>query len=341
MKKNILKKSIIGVSGLALLSVAANEVSAATQGTVSYKEGATTVWNSTDKGQKVKSYLAQNQKVNITAEKQVFGEKWYNLGNDSWVAAKYVSTNSAAAPAASTAATSQTVTGKYANGAITIWTDANSGVATGKYMFNGQSKAVKSTKSVNGSTWYQVDGGWVSAEFVSTNGTSAQAATQTQTQQPAAQQPAAQTQTQQPAAQRPAAQAPAQSNNNASQGASNGSSVPGRRSAAQAISIARAQIGKPYVWGAKGPNAFDCSGLVYYAYGSSVGGYTVAQESAGRSVSLNALQPGDLLFWGSRGASYHVAIYIGGGQYIHAPQPGQNVKVGSMQYYMPQFAVRP
>ncbi|XEO94260.1 NlpC/P60 family protein [Latilactobacillus sakei] len=110
------------------------------------------------------------------------------------------------------------------------------------------------------------------------------------------------------------------------------------------INLAMAQIGKPYVWGAHGPNSFDCSGLMDYVFqnaaGRSIGGWTVPQESAGYSVSLSSLQPGDLLFWGAQGSSYHVALYIGGGQYVHAPQPGENVKIGSMQYYTPSFAKR-
>lgn len=110
------------------------------------------------------------------------------------------------------------------------------------------------------------------------------------------------------------------------------------------INLAMAQIGKPYVWGAHGPSSFDCSGLMDYVFqnaaGRSIGGWTVPQESAGYSVSLSSLQPGDLLFWGAQGSSYHVALYIGGGQYIHAPQPGENVKIGSMQYYTPSFAKR-
>ncbi|ASN11987.1 C40 family peptidase [Latilactobacillus sakei] len=110
------------------------------------------------------------------------------------------------------------------------------------------------------------------------------------------------------------------------------------------INLAMAQIGKPYVWGAHGPSSFDCSGLMDYVFqnaaGRSIGGWTVPQESAGYSVSLSSLQPGDLLFWGAQGSSYHVALYIGGGQYVHAPQPGENVKIGSMQYYTPSFAKR-
>ncbi|MCT4450158.1 NlpC/P60 family protein, partial [Lacticaseibacillus rhamnosus] len=111
------------------------------------------------------------------------------------------------------------------------------------------------------------------------------------------------------------------------------------------IAIAEQQVGKPYVWGGKGPNSFDCSGLMYYAFlngaGVNIGGWTVPQESSGTQVSLSALQPGDLLFWGGHGATYHVALYIGGGTMIQAPQPGQNVKYTALAYFMPDFAVRP
>ena len=99
------------------------------------------------------------------------------------------------------------------------------------------------------------------------------------------------------------------------------------------------------MWGGATPGqGLDCSGLVQYAYGRAnvaLSHYTVAQESAGRQVSLSDLQPGDIIFWGGVGASYHDAIYIGNGQYVHAPQPGETVKVASIsQYFMPSFAVR-
>ncbi|WP_317619038.1 C40 family peptidase [Bombilactobacillus folatiphilus] len=113
----------------------------------------------------------------------------------------------------------------------------------------------------------------------------------------------------------------------------------------QVINEAQMQGGKPYVWGAKGPNSFDCSGLMQYVFkqalGQDIGGYTVAQESAGPKVSIDNLQPGDLMFWGSQGNSYHVALYIGNGQYIDAPKPGEGVGVHSISsYFYPSFGVR-
>lgn len=99
------------------------------------------------------------------------------------------------------------------------------------------------------------------------------------------------------------------------------------------VSIAAKYIGVPYVWGGKTPSGFDCSGFTSYvfreAYGIEIGGYTVPQENSGTQIAVSSAQAGDLIFWGSRGATYHVAIYVGGGQYIHAPAPGQTVTYSS------------
>ena len=96
------------------------------------------------------------------------------------------------------------------------------------------------------------------------------------------------------------------------------------------ISEAYKHLGKPYVWGAKGPNSFDCSGFTSYVYrtalGIEIGGTTYDQINSGIEVSYSELQPGDLVF----PHSGHVGIYIGGGQMIHAPHTGDVVKVASV-----------
>ena len=106
------------------------------------------------------------------------------------------------------------------------------------------------------------------------------------------------------------------------------------------VSAAQSQIGKPYVWGATGPNAYDCSGLVQYAYsqaGKNVGRTTYQQAGAGQHISVSQAQAGDILRWGD----YHDAIYVGNNQYVHAPQPGQNVTQASISsYFMPDYAIR-
>ncbi|MBO0440040.1 C40 family peptidase [Candidatus Enterococcus ikei] len=109
------------------------------------------------------------------------------------------------------------------------------------------------------------------------------------------------------------------------------------------IAAAKTHLGKPYVYGAAGPDAFDCSGLVQVAFataGRSLGRTTVDQETAGATISVSEAQAGDLVFWGSHGGTYHVGISTGDGSYIHAPVPGDVVQVATVASYAPDFAVR-
>jgi cell wall-associated NlpC family hydrolase len=105
----------------------------------------------------------------------------------------------------------------------------------------------------------------------------------------------------------------------------------GSAAARKAVDIAMAQIGDPYVWGAAGPDAFDCSGLVQYAYaaaGISLPHSSRMQSTMGAPVSRDALQPGDLVFFYSPVS--HVGIYIGDGQMVHASTSGVPVKTASV-----------
>ena len=111
------------------------------------------------------------------------------------------------------------------------------------------------------------------------------------------------------------------------------------------VTLAEAQLGKSYVWGGTGANGFDCSGLTSYVYskaaGVNLGRTTYDQVKQGSTVSMNNLQPGDLLFWGSASAPYHVGIYVGNNQYIHAATPGQGViKQTLSSYFYPSVAKR-
>ncbi|MBT2421399.1 C40 family peptidase [Streptomyces sp. ISL-22] len=101
--------------------------------------------------------------------------------------------------------------------------------------------------------------------------------------------------------------------------------------AAAAISYASSKLGSPYVWGATGPDAFDCSGLTQAAYrsaGISLPRTTYAQIDTGRRVSRSELLPGDLVFFYS--SISHVGLYIGNGQMIHAPNPSAPVRVAPL-----------
>ncbi len=96
------------------------------------------------------------------------------------------------------------------------------------------------------------------------------------------------------------------------------------------VAIAMQYLGVPYVWGGSSPSGFDCSGFVAYVYaqvGVSLPHYTGAQWNAGVPVSQGDLEPGDLVFFDGLG---HVGIYIGGGEFIHAPHTGDVVKIDSL-----------
>lgn len=178
---------------------------------------------------------------------------------------------------------------------------------------NTRWKITKTQKDANGTTWYQLGTNcWVKAADMMTD----------------------------------AEYAVVKANAAADAAANTQANTPSNNSSVSAvINLAKQQIGKPYVWGGKGPSSFDCSGLMYYVFlnatGKNIGGWTVPQESAGTQVSISNLKAGDLIFWGSRGSTYHVGLYIGNKQYIHAPQPGQGVQIASISgYFMPSFGVR-
>ena len=120
-------------------------------------------------------------------------------------------------------------------------------------------------------------------------------------------------------------------------------SSPASGSIATVISFLKSQVGKPYVYGASGPNAYDCSSLTKTAF-ATIGvdlPRTAAQQSTvGTAVSVSDVQVGDLLFWGGRGSAYHVAVYVGDGQYLDAANPSKGVVIQKMAYYMPTSAVR-
>src|ERR1019366_2196450 len=117
---------------------------------------------------------------------------------------------------------------------------------------------------------------------------------------------------------------------------------------ATAIATAKAQIGKPYQWGAAGPDAYDCSGLVYAAYaaaGIHIARTTYQWQQDGPVVPLSQIQPGDLLFSAGRDGTAsdpgRVVMYLGSGQVIQAPQAGQDVQAGPVNLASVVVATRP
>ena len=317
------------------------------------------VWNSYEDGkQQTGKYLPhQSSWKTYKKVKTVKGETWYNLGGNQWIssdnveeeapiavtadlsavattvsqvpAANVANNNAAQAPAANVNNAQQAATTASVNTAsvatttpVQTNTAANVQQAAAPVAQPATTTTSANTQAAPAQTNYVQTNTAATTKQVSTastqsNTTYTAPAQQAQPTQQASSQ-AATTQTAKP-------QASTQSNSSTAQ---------------TVVSAAQSQIGKPYVWGATGPNAYDCSGLVQYAYsqaGKNVGRTTYQQAGAGQHISVSQAQAGDILMWGD----YHDAIYVGNNQYVHAPQPGQNVTQASISsYFMPDYAIR-
>lgn len=305
------------------------------------------VWNSYEDGkQQTGKYLPHESSWKTYKKvKTVKGETWYNLGGDQWISGDDVQEEAPIAltadlsavkaavsqvPAANVAsnatADAQTAVASV-NNAQQAATTNNASVATAPVQTNTAATAQQSTYTASTNNTYVAP--------AKTN-YYAQANTTVKTQQAATYSAPAQNTT----ATKPAQHQTQQASSQAAQPATQQASTQSSSTAQTVVNAAKSQIGKPYVWGATGPNAYDCSGLVQYAYsqaGKNIGRTTYQQAGAGQHVSVSQAQAGDILMWGD----YHDAIYVGNNQYVHAPQPGQNVTQATISsYFMPDYAIR-
>ena len=321
------------------------------------------VWNSYEDGkQQTGKYLPHESSWKTYKKvKTVKGETWYNLGGDQWISGDDVQEEAPIAltadlsavkaavsqvPAANVAsnatADAQTAVASV-NNAQQATTTNNASVATAPVQTNTAATAQQTSAAAQAPVAQTT--AQQSTYTVSTNNTYvapaktnyyAQANTTVKTQQAATYSAPAQNTT----ATKPAQHQTQQASSQAAQPAKQQASTQSSSTAQTVVNAAKSQIGKPYVWGATGPNAYDCSGLVQYAYsqaGKNVGRTTYQQAGAGQHVSVSQAQAGDILMWGD----YHDAIYVGNNQYVHAPQPGQNVTQATISsYFMPDYAIR-
>lgn len=313
--------------------------------------GSVAVWNSyEDNKQQTGKYLPHESTWKTYKKvKNVKGETWYNLGGDQWISADDVQEEAPIAVTADLTAvkaavsqvpavnvannaqntTAQTAVANVNNAQVaTASTNNTAAVATAPVQTNTAAK-VQSTSATAQAPVAQA----AAKTTVQTN-TAVKAQQAATTYSAPAQNTTAAVKPQAQTAQAASSQAPAQT-------AKPQASTQSNSSVAQTVvSAAQSQVGKPYVWGATGPNAYDCSGLVQYAYsqaGKNVGRTTYQQAGAGQHVSVSQAQAGDILMWGD----YHDAIYVGNNQYVHAPQPGQNVTQATISsYFMPDYAIR-
>lgn len=323
------------------------------------------VWNSYEDGkQQTGKYLPyQSSWKTYKKVKTVKGETWYNLGGNQWISSDNVEEE---APIAVTADLSAVATAVSQVPAANV---NNAQQATAPVAQPAQQAATTTANTASVATTAPVQTN-TAANVQQATASVAQPAQQTATTTASANTQAAPVQTNTAATTKQASTAPTQSNTTYTAPAQNNTAAkpaqqqaqPTQQASSQAattqtakpqastqsnsstaqtvVSAAQSQIGKPYVWGATGPNAYDCSGLVQYAYsqaGKNVGRTTYQQAGAGQHISVSQAQAGDILMWGD----YHDAIYVGNNQYVHAPQPGQNVTQASISsYFMPDYAIR-
>ena len=317
------------------------------------------VWNSYEDGkQQTGKYLPHESSWKTYKKvKTVKGETWYNLGGDQWISGDDVQEEAPIAltadlsavkaavsqvPAANVAsnatADAQTAVASV-NNAQQAATTNNASVATAPVQTNTAATAQQSTYTASTNNTYVAPAKTNYYAQANTTVKTQQAATYSAPAQNTTAAKPAQQQTQQASSQaaQPAKQ---QASSQAAQPAKQQASTQSSSTAQTVVNAAKSQIGKPYVWGATGPNAYDCSGLVQYAYsqaGKNIGRTTYQQDCAGQHVSVSQAQAGDILMWGD----YHDAIYVGNNQYVHAPQPGQNVTQATISsYFMPDYAIR-
>lgn len=328
------------------------------------------VWNSYEDGkQQTGKYLPyQSSWKTYKKVKTVKGETWYNLGGNQWIssdnveeeapiavtadlsavatavsqvpAANVNNAQQATAPVAQPAQQAATTTANTASVATTAPVQTNTAAnvqqATASVAQPAQQTATTTASANTQAAPAQTN--YVQTNTAATTKQASTAPTQSNTTYTA---PAQNNTAAKPAQQQAQPTQQASSQAATTQAAKPQASTQSNSSTAQTVvSAAQSQIGKPYVWGATGPNAYDCSGLVQYAYsqaGKNVGRTTYQQAGAGQHISVSQAQAGDILMWGD----YHDAIYVGNNQYVHAPQPGQNVTQASISsYFMPDYAIR-
>ena len=315
------------------------------------------VWNSYEDGkQQTGKYLPhQSSWKTYKKVKTVKGETWYNLGGNQWISSDNVEEEAPIAFTADLSAVATVVSqvpaanvnnaqqvtspvAQPAQQAATTTANTASVATTTPVQTNTAANVQQATTSVaqpaqqTATTTVSAKTNYVQTNTAATTKQVSTASTQSNTTYTA---PAQNNTAAKPAQQQASSQAAT------TQTAKPQVSTQSNSSTAQTVvSAAQSQIGKPYVWGATGPNAYDCSGLVQYAYsqaGKNVGRTTYQQAGAGQHISVSQAQPGDILMWGD----YHDAIYVGNNQYVHAPQPGQNVTQASISsYFMPDYAIR-
>jgi len=245
--------------------------------------------------------IANGETLTVSETKSGWAKVTYD-GKTGYVSAEYLSTDGSSAKSTS----GKKAVVKMSSGSLNLRASASSDSEVLTSIPNGESLTVSETKSGWSKVTYDGKTGYVSAEYLSIEGQTPKKETAKETKKETKQE----------------TKSVASSSTTAS---SKGQAV---------VELAKQHLGKAYVYGATGPNNFDCSGLVYYVYksmGVTLNRVADDQMSNGTAVSKDNLQPGDIVgFANSSGYVNHVGIYVGNGMMIHAPQTGDVVKYTSI-----------
>ena len=253
--------------------------------------------------------LSKGSKVTITSTKGDWHKIKMSNGKTGWVSAKHISLSSSSSSSSSNSSSSSVSNkiGTVNTSSLNVRKGAGTNYSVVATVKSGQKVGILSSK--NG--WYNVllsngKKGWVSSKYVKVSNGDPNSVLANNT----------------------------NTNTNTSTNTNKAEKI---------VALAKKQLGKPYAWGAEGPNSFDCSGLTYYVYkqhGITLPRSSKAQSQSGKTISKSNLKPGDLVFFNTNGSGVsHVGIYIGNGNMIHSTKPGDVVKTTSINssYYKNKF----
>jgi len=335
MKKVNIKQVMLGTAALAGLMVTSQAVANADSMTI---QAGDTVWAYSQKYHvSINEIVKQNklgsadliiagQKINIPGVKTSDNSKTTTTASASSVKSTSAAT-STSSQATSAAATSSSVT----SASSTSQAASSSSVASTSAAVQSSTSTASASSSVASSAAATSQ----SSSVVSSASQSSVASQSSTSQSSVASQSSNNTSSTSQSSTSVASQSSTQTTSRAASTTSSSTATTTNASYSSAIAAAYTLVGTPY-------EQLDCSAFTQAAFakaGRQIGRTTYAQATLGAHVSFSQAQAGDLVFWGSNGAPYHVAIYLGGGQYIGAHDYGDPASVKSTAYFTPSFAI--
>ena len=334
MKKVNIKQVMLGTAALAGLMVTSQAVANADSMTI---QAGDTVWAYSQKYHvSINEIVKQNklgsadliiagQKINIP------GVKTSDNSKTTTASASSVKSTSAATSTSSQATSAAATSSSVTSASSTSQAASSSSVASTSAAVQSSTSTASASSSVASSAAATSQ----SSSVVSSASQSSVASQSSTSQSSVASQSSNNTSSTSQSSTSVASQSSTQTTSRAASTTSSSTATTTNASYSSAIAVAYTLVGTPY-------EQLDCSAFTQAAFakaGRQIGRTTYAQATLGAHVSFSQAQAGDLVFWGSNSAPYHVAIYLGGGQYIGAHDYGDPASVKSTAYFTPSFAI--